>query len=298
MLDYNIKPFVFTDMFKISTIYTMFNSSYNPGDSFIGESHDFWEFTYIKEGSLFNCVDDKVYEIKKGDLIFYKPMEFHHHYVEDENGVNTFFIAFSFENCPPDFAADTVYKLNPHQKEIIEKLIDFVNNAEKTSTFTEEEIAIQKENYINYDYVKPLLALNKKPLSKAIVLNYIYELFLSLCDSKNIVEETDSYHAGIYRDAIAFMTEHISEKITVSDIANHCHISETSLKKIFYQFTNTSIHKYFTRLKITQAIILLKSGVSSIEVTRRIGFADQAYFSVAFKRETGFTPREYLKKGE
>lgn len=296
MLDYDIKPFIVTDMFRINKLFTMFNSISEPGTRFGGESHDFWECTYVKDGSLCNCVDGKVYNMEKGDLIFYKPMEFHQHHADEINGAKTFFFSFSFENCPPDFAADTVYKLNSQQRKLMQRLIDYADNAVENYPFTEEEIVLQKEEYINYKFVRALLSFSKNPVDMSTVLNCIYELFLSLYGSKNVVEETDSFHAGIYRSAVAFMTEHISEKVTISDIAKHCCISETSLKKVFYQFANTGIHKHLVQLKITHAIILLKSGISASETAQRTGFASQAYFSAAFKRETGLTPREYLAK--
>ncbi len=296
MLDYDIKPFIVTEPFKLDKLYTMFAHHCPPGSHYGGESHDFWECSYVKDGSLCNCVDGKVYNMEKGDLIFYKPMEFHQHHADEINGAETFFFSFSFENCPEDFAADTVYKLNSKQRKIMEKILEFYDASIKNNTFTEEEISLQKSEYINYDFVMALLAFSKSTTDMATIINYIRELFLDLYNTKNIVEETDSFHAGIYKSAVAFMTEHISEKVTISDIAKYCCISETALKKVFYQFANTGIHKHFVQLKITQAIILLKSGISASETACRTGFASQAYFSAAFKRETGLTPRDYLAK--
>ncbi len=298
MLDYDIKPFIVSELFKLDKLYTMFHQTDDSGTCYVGESHDFWECIYIKEGNSCNCVEGKVYELKEGDLIFYKPMEFHQHHVDDGKKADMFFFSFSLEKCPPDFALDTVYKLNSKQREILKKISDFADNATKNTVFTEEEIAGQKSEYINYDYIKPLLAFSKNISDMSTIVNHIEELFLDLYNTKNIVEETDSYHAGIYRNAVAYMTEHISEKITIPDIARHCSISVPTLKNIFYQFTNISVHRYFIHLKITQAIILLKNGASAYEASERIGFASQAYFSVAFKRETGLTPREYLAKQE
>ena len=299
MLDYEIKPFLITNAFRTNKLFTMVNSVIKSGASYIGESHDFWECTYIKEGNLCSCVDGKVYDIEKGDLIFYKPMEFHQYHTNSAgDGAEMFFFSFAFENCPEDFARDTVYKLNSQQRKIIQKLIDYSENAVENNPFTEEEIAEQKKEYINYKHVRPLLVFSKNPAEMSTVVNFIEELFLDLYNTNHIVEETDSYHAGIYRSAVQYMTEHISEKISVSDIAKHCAISETALKKVFYQFANTSAHRHIVQLKITQAIILLKNGASAYEVSRQVGFANQAYFSAAFKRETGLTPREYLKRGE
>ena len=296
MLDYEIKPFIITNTFRINKLFTMVNSTVNPSSSYVGESHDFWECSYIKDGSLCSCVDGKVYDIEKGDLIFYKPMEFHQYHANDISSVENFFFSFSFESCPEDFARDTVYKLNSEQRKIVQRLIEYSENAIENNPFTEEEIAEQKKEYINYKHVRPLLVFSKNPAEMSTVINCIEELFLNLYNTNHIVEESDSYHAGIYRSAVQYITEHISEKITIPDIAKHCAISETALKNVFYQFANTSVHRHIVQLKITRAIILLKSGASAYETAKQLGFASQAYFTAAFKRETGLTPREYISK--
>ncbi len=295
MLDYEIKPFFVTEPFKIDKLYTMFHRTHIPANKrYVGESHDFWECIYLKDGNVCNCVDGKVYNMEKGDLIFYKPLEFHHA-VENDKKADLFYFTFSLENCPEDFASDTVYKLSSNQMKIMEKIIDFSMNAIKNNPFTEEEIARQKAEYINYDYIRPLLAFGKNTTDTATVVNYIEELFLDLYNTKNVVVETDSFYAGIYRKAVFFMTEHISEKLTTPEIASYCNVGTTTLKKIFLEFSNLSIHKHFIKLKINHAIILLKSGASVNEAALRTGFSSQAYFSAAFKRETGATPRDYLK---
>ena len=83
MLDYYIASFDVPALFKISKFYTINSSDYNSGDRYCGESHDFWECSYIQNGQITNSVNGKVYHLKKGDIIFYKPLEFHHYYVEN-----------------------------------------------------------------------------------------------------------------------------------------------------------------------------------------------------------------------
>lgn len=278
---------------RIETFHTMFNyqASY-----YVGESHNFWECVYVKDGNLCNVIDGKVYNMKTGDFIFYKPMEFHRHYIEDDKEAETFFFSFSFEKCPEDFAADTVYRLTTKQRNIMEKIIDFANDALKTPSFTEKEISDLKEKYIQYDYIKLLLALSKNATALATVANYIEELFLDLYNSKHIVKESTSIRAGIYKQAISFMNDNLSKKFTIPDIAKHCCVSETTLKKVFYEYSNMAIHKHLLKMKINQAIIFLTSGASASKTSKQLGFASQAYFTAAFKRETGLTPREYISK--
>lgn len=293
MLDYDIKPFEVCEQFKIDKFYTMFNFVLNRS---AGESHDFWECIYIRRGNICSCIDRKVYRAKSGDFIICKPMEFHQAYTEGSEDAELFVFSFSMKIFPKDFAQHAIYSLTPSQQKTMRKIIDYAQNASLNYPYSDDEVTTQEKEYINFKFVKTLLALAKNPCDIARIRNYIYELFFSLNNSDNAVEETDSFHAGIYRKAVRYMTDNISSKISVADIAKYCCTSETTLKGIFHQFSGMSIHKVFVKLKINQAIILLKSEISATDVSKQLGFSSQAYFSAAFKRETGLTPRDYLSR--
>ena len=53
------------------------------------------------------------------------------------------------------------------------------------------------------------------------------------------------------------------------------------------------MHEYYTFLKIALAKELLRQGETVTATARNTGFANQAYFSAAFKRVMGITPKEY-----
>ena len=92
MLDYDIKPFEVCEQFKIDKFYTMFNCILGRS---AGESHDFWECTYVMQGKICSCIDQKVYHAKKGDFIICMPMEFHQAYTEKNEDAELFVFSFS-----------------------------------------------------------------------------------------------------------------------------------------------------------------------------------------------------------
>ncbi|MEF2734814.1 MAG: AraC family ligand binding domain-containing protein, partial [Blautia sp.] len=59
---------------KIITIhYFEYMSDYN----FPGERHDFWEFLCVDKGEVEVCAGNTHHTLKKGEIIFHKPDEFH-----------------------------------------------------------------------------------------------------------------------------------------------------------------------------------------------------------------------------
>ena len=55
------------------------------------------------------------------------------------------------------------------------------------------------------------------------------------------------------------------------------------------------VHKYLVSLKMKTATELLNKVVSVCEVSQRLGYSSQNYFSSAYKRETGRSP-SFAKK--
>ena len=87
------------------------------------------------------------------------------------------------------------------------------------------------------------------------------------------------------------MIANLTKNVTVENIAKHLHISPTSLKNIFKQYTGMGVHKYFLRMKINWATELLNDGYSVSETSNILGFSNVSYFSAAYKRETGLLPK-------
>ena len=122
--------------------------------------------------------------------------------------------------------------------------------------------------------------------------NYIYTLFLSIRDSFSVAHETDEESAKLFKNAVNYMNENLHLPLKIRDIAEKCCISSTGLKKIFMDYAGLGVHKYFLRLKVNRAITLLANGNSVSDTSESLGFSSQAYFSAAFKRETGILPSE------
>lgn len=95
----------------IEKIFSIHYFEYMSNFSFAGESHNFWEFICVDKGEV-GVTRGKSYTIlKKGDLIFHKPNEFHD--VKATGGIAPNLVVISFE-CNDDamyFLMTVFYKL-------------------------------------------------------------------------------------------------------------------------------------------------------------------------------------------
>lgn len=119
-------------------------------------------------------------------------------------------------------------------------------------------------------------------------------LFLNITLSNNFIVPSESNSASLFKEAIKILKNNIDSSISVDELANKLGISLSNIKRLFAKYSDYGVHDYFNLLKINRAKSLLKDGYSVTETAALTGFANQAYFSAAFKRITGVSAKEFL----
>ncbi|MBQ9915438.1 MAG: helix-turn-helix transcriptional regulator, partial [Clostridia bacterium] len=80
-------------------------------------------------------------------------------------------------------------------------------------------------------------------------------------------------------------------------LAALCHITPEYFRKIFKSIYGTSPLSYINNLKITRAKELLSSRMYSVcEAATEAGYRDMSHFCREFKKATGQSPGEYMKR--
>lgn len=85
-----------------------------------------------------------------------------------------------------------------------------------------------------------------------------------------------------------------NQKLSLSEIANHVHLSPSYSSALFKDSTGVSIMDYIIRLRIDKAGEMLKYSDRLIsEIAEISGFCDIFYFSRTFKKHKGMSPAQY-----
>jgi AraC-like DNA-binding protein len=101
---------------------------------------------------------------------------------------------------------------------------------------------------------------------------------------------------AIFTESVdTFLSSNISEKITLSAIAEHLHISISSLEHRYKQITGYSPMIKLTKLRIENTKALLLKGYPLKAIAAQLGFVDAFHLSKTFKRLEGLSPREFIK---
>ena len=94
-----------------------------------------------------------------------------------------------------------------------------------------------------------------------------------------------------------YIQNRITEKLTLEEIANHCHLHPNYLCAVFKQYTGETLFQYRNRFRVETAIALLQQEKLPIsKVAELSGFRSECQFYQKFKEHTGITPRAYAKQ--
>lgn len=90
--------------------------------------------------------------------------------------------------------------------------------------------------------------------------------------------------------------QHYDEPIRIEEAARMCATSSCCFMHLFKQLTGQSFVAHLNHFRINKAQSLLASTDRSIsEISLEVGFCNQSYFGVIFRRLTGMTPYDYRK---
>jgi two-component system response regulator YesN len=91
-----------------------------------------------------------------------------------------------------------------------------------------------------------------------------------------------------------FLHEHLSEDVSLQAIADYVYMHPTHVSKVFKRETGETISDYLLRLRMENAVVLLKDSRYKIyEIAARLGYKNPTYFIKVFKERFGVTPQEF-----
>ncbi len=115
-----------------------------------------------------------------------------------------------------------------------------------------------------------------------------------ISDNEDILGQKQEHGTGQFQRACDFIAGHYGSDISVNDVADALGICRSRLYRIFMQQISMSPQKYLTEFRIRRACILMAGSAETIkEISFKVGFNDQMYFSTVFKSVTGMTPTEF-----
>ena len=116
---------------------------------------------------------------------------------------------------------------------------------------------------------------------------------IDMCKQMNIIRNSQILSKPIVL-CIDYIYSHIHYRITIKELADHLHLSESYLSKLFSKEMGVSLSQYILDLKIEKAKNLLQySEYNIVDIANYLSFSSQSHFIQVFQKKTGLTPHKY-----
>lgn len=262
--------------FAVTDIYSYYYSVKGKDYHFDGESHYFWELTYVDTGELGVEVDGVEHILSSQQIMLYFPGQFHKQYIRGDKSSSYLTIMFDMNIRTKDMAhlKDRIIDCTPELYQLTDKFI-------RHSTIMESHNA---------------------PYSRDLMVSYLQELVILLIQLENQDQTKvttnnpiqENFENELMNEISTYIHNNIFEPISVEDICDQFSISRSTLQGIFKKNLNMPPKQYINELKMAKAQhMILEERYPITEIALKLGFSSIHYFSRKFKKRFGLAPSEF-----
>ena len=261
-------------------------SEYESG-SFMWHWHPEIEITYVRKGTMCYKVNNLVYHLKEGDIVFNNSGALHSGTMENQ------------EDCtyiPVTFDPRLIYGF--FQSTINSKYVDPVIQDSMLPAICIDQSESWHKPF--REYLLRIIALDeKKPdfyeLDITICLQSMWRLLLEHITYEPQASRENSLEYDRIKKILSYIEDNYQNKITLNDIAGHIHLCESECTRLFKRHMNTTLFAFLQEYRIERSLEFLQADQPVSAVADKAGFSDPNYYSKVFAKIKGCSPREYRK---
>lgn len=280
---------------NIGKIYSIHYFEYMNDFSFEGESHNFWEFICVDKGEVGVTAGDSFTILKKGDIAFHQPNEFHN--VQAVSGIAPNLVVISFQ-CTDDamrFFKKKILQIDETERNL---LADIIIEARRCFDCRLDDPYLQNMPLKESDLFgsEQMIHLLLTQFIIHLIRRYSTPLMLHKRPPRldSIKATKSKSDAEVFNRIVGYLEEKLNTRVTIEQICHDNLIGSSQLQKIFKEQCNMGIIEYFSLMKINAAKELMRTNqMNFTQISEHLGYTSIHYFSRQFKKVTGMTPSEY-----
>ena len=240
--------------------------------------HNSCEVLFCLSGGENFLINDRVYSVEDGDLFVINQFEAHKITSSPEKKFRRYIMQVHPEFLYSHSTAETnlsgcfytrgsgVFNKINLTREEREEFIGYMNKLDEKISFGDD---IKKTNIA---------------VEVLILINAAFSSHTSVGNQTGV---------NTIKTAIDFINANFSEPLSLEKIAKNSYVSVNQLCRLFNKYCGTTVVKYITSRRITEAKKMLASGKSVTDTAILCGFEDYANFIRVFKKYVGVTPGKY-----
>lgn len=281
---------VLEEEIRIERVVTIHYFEYMNNFYFPGEQHNFWEFQCVDKGEVCVQAGEKLHTLKRGQIIFHQPNEFHNLKASGRTAPNVVVVSFECSSPCMDYFREKIFDTTEQERSLIARIIAEARRciASPLDDPYLEKMQKRKDAFFG---------------SEQLIRLYLEQLMIQMI-RRNI---PDQYRVSVHSEApskgaslnyshiLTYLEEHIRENLKIEDICRDNLIGRSQLEKMFRENHCCGVMEFFSGMKISAARQMIReSEFNFTQIAEYLGYSSVHYFSRQFKKKSGMTPTEYL----
>ena len=236
--------------------------------------HNRHELYYLVKGTARYFVNDEIFSLKAGDMVFIPKGAFHKTSVESGREAERIILVFD-----DDFAG--------------EEFLHYIENLKDN-----KHIRLTSHDILKIDEILNKISLEcQKKEDDYIGMQKLYLRQLLVLISRHRLTDLSGKEDSsikLIEGIMQYISANTDSDLSLATLAERYSISPNYLSKQFKKISGLLLSEYISISRINKAEKLLKiKGLPITEVATRCGFNDSNYFASVFKKYKGVTPKKF-----
>ena len=243
---------------------------------------------YIHSGCGSISVEDVVYNMKKGDVLFFPSGKKYHILTPPEKAV---YIGINYDYTQANIIKST--PIPPAEYSQYDSMQKLENVIFEDLDFLENAMHITNMSGISHKFLKLVSEYSQKLIYHEEIASTIFtEILLECIRKKDTQKLTGS--KDILNTLIGYINENYNKPLTNKTIGEKLNLHPNYVNTLIKSYTGLSLHQYLLKVKVSYSIEYLDLYPIG-EIAERCGFTSIHHFSKTFKKIMGVPPSSYKK---
>ncbi|MBE5883704.1 MAG: AraC family transcriptional regulator [Lachnospiraceae bacterium] len=250
--------------------------------------HNFYEIIYVLEGEYSSLIENRTYHLHKGDFLLIDQNVMHkYHYVEKKHDSSRRIILW--------VTAGMLTELSNGEMDLTACFTKQGSCAYHFPIYYEEMLRGYLVKLAMSEIMEGEFAGTKQVLDRGYLLLF-FGYLNTLCGRREyLFTKEEMVTHPLVEQVSNYIDEHITEKITIENLADQVHMSKYHFLRKFKELTGVTVHSFLTDKRLIRACEELKAGRNITMAYQAAGFADYSSFLRNFKAAYGVSPGRYME---
>lgn len=230
--------------------------------------HPFYEIIMVREGEALLNIENRSFTAKSGALIVIRPGAYHSATVPIGAEYRRITLLFEEFIIPEGIRKRFLSEL---RQDVV------CYHAETPALLSRLCYALKKQNEEGEGY-------------RELIESLFVEMFYLIVSGESYSDEGETDRS--LQLMLDYITEHITERITLEDIAAAAFVSKSAVCRVFKDRMHTTFKQYLLQKKVSYAASLISRGVGANEAARIVGYENYAGFYKMYRKFLSKSPTD------